>query len=250
MNDGKSVGYLQLAECLWALASCCGILLLPACSSLCELSSSLPPQVSPAHDKWQKKVKPPVLHCNMKVTTCYATLELLFRSDGNYLLHSAPLAVSLGCCRPHGRSGVGGAGAVGVSSVRWGHRGDQRLYHPLQIRARRNGCDGGDEGGTWCCQVSEILWGMRQKGSSVHFLSGVGGSSSAGCLWMKKGVYKKLGGLKISSWCQLWRYTPSEGFPGEWMKLALHFVQYRSMLFHHFSARLYLLLRNLKLFKT
>lgn len=80
----------------------------------------------------------------------------------NYLFHSTPLAMCLRSCRPHDSSLVGGTGTVGGSSVRRSHRGDQRLDHPLQIRAGRDGCDSGDERGTWCCQVSEILWAIRE----------------------------------------------------------------------------------------
>lgn len=153
------------------------------------------------------------------------------RSD-KYLFHSAPFGrvVSLGRCRSHAWSRVCGAGAVGVSSVRGGHWGDQRLDHPLQIRARRNGCDSGDEGGTWCGQLSEILWAIKQK--NHQYIVGIlseRGYSFAGWLWMKKGVYKKLAGLKISVCRQLWRDSLSEEFPGEWIKLALHCVQRRSV---------------------
>lgn len=135
----------------------------------------------------------------MEVTTSYVTLEKT-RSGCNYLFHSAPLVggVSLGCWS-HAWPGVRGARAVGVGPVGRGHRGDQRLDHPLQIGACWDGRDSGDEGGTWCCQVSEILRAIRQKKPSAHLVH----HQRKGCRVAmnengRGGVYKKLAGLKIS----------------------------------------------------
>lgn len=72
---------------------------------------------------------------------------------------------------------------------------------------------------------------MKQKHSSVHLPEFEESVKAVLGAYEWKGSIKKPDRLKISIWCQLWRYTLSMEFPGGWMETAaLRAVQVSGLL--------------------